>query len=745
MNWRVNIQNLITKSYQLYLNYALLLLFSQICVAQVAYERSTEIPFSSEEQVLKYALCGGLNNPQFNEADLNNDGINDLVIFDRSDNSVLCFINNGIQGEIDYSYTPLYEKNFPEMEGYLLMRDFNCDGIADIFTPNNFDVEYFEGTYNEDNQLTFTLVSEQLRYSLGDFAIEIADTDYPEIADIDNDGLLDVLTFNEEIGGTVNFFKNVSNDCSGLDFIKADTCWGDFYESGLSAEIIMNNCGEGKSAAHNEMHPGSTLLTLDIDGDGDRELITGDINSNFLTFMLNGGTKDDALITMVDPNYPSTNIPVDVLSFPASFLVDVDNDGDKDFLAAPNSKAATETYRSSWLYINSNNDQTPAFNYSSDRFIISETADYGRESYPVFVDVNNDGLFDIISGNYGNLENSNNGQYVSSLSYFRNIGTAEAPAFQLITNDYAGFSGFLFQGIRPTFGDVDNDGDPDLIFGLNGNINGEDLNGTVFLSINEAPVGEAMQLSFPSQINGNMDVGQAAAPHLADVNKDGLLDLIVGEFNGNMHYFKNTGTATVPNFEEINDVWGNIDVKDPAGSGKGVSYPHILELENDSIALLVGSFDGSYYLFNEILENSENDGTFNLFTSNWFGINDTEYSTLSFADIDNDGMKEMISGSRRGGFIFYEAFEGEGIDPTSNQQLITNTDVRLYPNPSKDIINIITEQNINAYQLFNTEGKLLLESSNEQSIDISKLSKGIYFLNIYFEGNKIVSKKVSKL
>ena len=51
-------------------------------------------PVYQNNQLLKFPFTGGLNAPQFSAADLNNDGANDLVIFDRAGNVVLTFINN---------------------------------------------------------------------------------------------------------------------------------------------------------------------------------------------------------------------------------------------------------------------------------------------------------------------------------------------------------------------------------------------------------------------------------------------------------------------------------------------------------------------------------------------------------------------------------------------------------------------------------------------------------------------------
>lgn len=736
-------------TYQKSINIIILLTFSFYLHAQTSFERSIDLEFVKNGNPIELALCGGFNNPQFNEADLNQDGIMDLVIFDRNDDKVITFLNNGIENEISYEYAPEYEKFFPEMKGYMILRDFNCDGIADLFTPINFDVAYYEGGFDSDGNPTFNLINEKLTYfSEENLPIEIADTDYPEIRDIDSDGLLDILTFNEDIGGTVNFFKNVSSLCGGLDFINADTCWGDFYESGNAAIVELNYCGGGKRPNKHERHPGSTLLTIDLDNDGDLELLTGDINSNALTLLVNGGDANDALITDTDVTFPSYNQPVDLLSFPASFYLDINNDGKKDFLASPNSKNASETLRSSWMYINTGSNETPQFNFVTDRFLTSETLDYGTQSKPCFVDINADGLTDLLVGNFSSREFAGGAQQISSLSYYENIGTSAAPIFDLKTNDWAGLSQLNVQGLHPTFGDLDGDGAIDMICGMNGEAfpTGQDLNGKLFYFKNAAPAGQPFELSFPLILQDTIDVGQASAPQLVDVNEDGLLDLIVGEFRGKVNYFKNIGTSTNPIFEFTSDIWGNFDVKDPEGSGKGYSVPKLIKLDNEETwTLIVGSFDGSYYVYKDIEENAENSGSFTLVDNNLGNINDTQHSAPDFADINNDGNLEMVSGSKRGGLMYYTSF----IDSTEtniNSINLATENILIYPNPTQDFVNFETKNSILSVSFYDVKGALIKtnNSVNTNRISISNFSNGIYFAKIKLNNGTELMKKIVK-
>lgn len=83
---------------------------------------------------LKYTWAGGLNACQFCSIDLNLDGLNDLLIFDRHGNRKLTFINQGGTGQVNYKYAPEYAALLPEMHDWVITADYNCDGKMDIFT-----------------------------------------------------------------------------------------------------------------------------------------------------------------------------------------------------------------------------------------------------------------------------------------------------------------------------------------------------------------------------------------------------------------------------------------------------------------------------------------------------------------------------------------------------------------------------------------------------------------------------------
>ena len=72
-------------------------------------------PFRVNGKDLRFPFAGGLNNPQFNAVDLNNDQVMDLYVFDRTGNVQLAFINEGTPGESSYRYAPEYVQYFPQI------------------------------------------------------------------------------------------------------------------------------------------------------------------------------------------------------------------------------------------------------------------------------------------------------------------------------------------------------------------------------------------------------------------------------------------------------------------------------------------------------------------------------------------------------------------------------------------------------------------------------------------------------
>ena len=70
-------------------------------------------------------------------------------------------------------------------------------------------------------------------------------------------------------------------------------------------------------------------------------------------------------------------------------------------------------------------------------------------------------------------------------------------------------------------------------------------------------------------------------------------------------------------------------------------------------------------------------------------------------------------------------------------------DLKLYPNPATNFINITSSETIDQVELYSILGKKVLEVNHTNSIDISAMNSGIYFVKIN-SGNRTISKKIVK-
>ena len=107
----------------------------------------TDIPVSMDDELLSNPWAGGLNSGQYSKMDVNNDQLEDLIIFDRTNNRISVFV---VDQEGQYVYDPIYTTIFPsDITDWMLLRDFNCDGLKDIFTSDPFGIRVF---VNEGDQ-----------------------------------------------------------------------------------------------------------------------------------------------------------------------------------------------------------------------------------------------------------------------------------------------------------------------------------------------------------------------------------------------------------------------------------------------------------------------------------------------------------------------------------------------------------------------------------------------------------------
>ena len=699
---------------------------------------------------LKYPWAGGLNSCQFCPIDLNLDGIMDLLIFDRHGNRKLTLINHGTPNTVDYTYAPEYAEKMPEMHDWIMTADYDCDGKIDLFTYGMGGIRVFKNI--SDTVLTFKLVTNLLEsfYYNGYVGILVTSVDYPAIADIDDDGDLDILTF-FGLGSFVEYHKNLSvekyGNCDSLDFRLTDPCWGKFKESEDGNQIVLNvDCpytiddlrftiydlrkaaGEVEIVNRNDRHTGSTMLAMDLNNDGLKDLIVGDVDYPGLTALYNGGTRDSALMISQDREFPEPSRPVHLFSFPAIFCLDIDNDGRKDLLISPFDPAlyTSENYNCVWFYKNTGTNALPEYELQTDHLFRDEMMDFGSASHPVFYDFDGDGLQDLFVGNDGMYDSSNYFQatlrsyYTAEVQYFKNTGTTVAPEFTFITENLAGISDMGLRGAYPALGDLTGDGLPDLILG--------NSDGTIIFFKNTGGSAWVPEFEAPVKFWHGIDVGAYSVPQLFDLDKDNLPDLIIGEQNGNLNYYKNTGTTSNPSFVLVTDSLGKVNVTNFNLSYYGYSTPCFFRKPGGATFLTCGSDEGRIHLYENIDNNLDGNFTASDTLYNWLSATPTDslfgwQTSPAIAHLSDQVEFDLVTGNFSGGLNYITKRTPAVIIPgISDKPEQPVSRLVLFPNPTDQSVTInagaINEHatgtdhsgnNFPNLQVFNLFGQKILE------------------------------------
>lgn len=730
---------------------------------------------SQEGRTLAFPFTGGFDAPQFTQIDLNYDGLEDIYVFDRNGNSSTFLINTGSNDFYPYRLDNSVGKNFPtSLEGFTTMADFDKDGLFDIFTAGTS--EGVSGVmllqaFEENEEIVYKArrmgrpsgQPNVIWNNLPSAQVYVATTDIPSIVDVDFDGDLDILTF-DEAGSYVYFCKNSQVEKSlpsdTMDFQIADYCFGKFQESGLSQVINLSTnptlCANGFQGEENEStnksggaHSGSTVRALDNDNDNDYDLLLGDLTYNGIVYLNNGGNKEAAHMTSKDDFFPSYDTPADMPVFLAAFNIDVDNDGLDDVLVSPNSLSSSQNTDNIWYYKNTANPNTQFELVQKDLFS-EETLDFGSYSVPALLDYNADGLMDILVGSGGVFNGIENEM---RLILLENTGTENIPEFIIADNDYLDFSEYRSTSSNPapTTGDLDGDGDIDIIIG--------DEAGKLYFIENLAGQGNAADFGTPQYNYMGISAGQRIRPQLFDYNSDGLLDLIIGQRNtntfnhpltgdfvaGNLSYYQNQGTESEafynsditasPNYP----VLGNIKVSfSVSTSAKGGAHPYFFNIHDQKYAM-VGSLNGRLSLY-EI--NSDNPWDEALLLDDRLGkIQPGFYSANVAYDFNSDGVLEILSGNSRGGLNFHVS--DIMLTSTSNSEIISNNEALIFPNPVRNSFSIQTTNTIESIQLYNIKGQRISEWKGYHSnYNVPQNINGIHILEIAFKNGSVRNEKL---
>ncbi|HEY0303622.1 MAG TPA: VCBS repeat-containing protein, partial [Longimicrobiales bacterium] len=496
--------------------------------------------------------------------------------------------------------------------------DLDRDGDTDLLAEQPFSyIRYYENQGTKQNA-AFRLAADSLGDANG-AAIFADRQNIPNLTDLDCDNQLDL--FLGRVEGTLTRYEQTSSKTQ-FGFV-TDRFEGIEIVAQIGAvEPPPSTRGPSAADGNAAKHGANTMYWADYDGDGDQDLFWGDFFEAGVLIIPNVGSCSSPNLR-VEPqpfNVDGSKLTTSGYNVPA--LVDIDGDKDLDMFIGvlggaynPNRTASDNFY-----FVERNG---ASWNLRSTRFL--NTIDIGSESVPAFADLNGDGLTDMLVGN--KLDPKRNER--ARLYFFRNTGTAKGPAFALsdtLDLDVA----FHY---APALGDIDQDGDADLLLGT--------WNEGVHVYRNQ---GTKQQPRFvrDSAATIKFERGSNFTPALADIDADGDLDLLVGEASGEMNLVRNAGSATAPQFKVESESWQNID------AGRR-SHPAPADIDGDGDLDLISGHENSgvaYY---------RNDGTKQepRFVPADMQLALPPHAAPALIDLNGDGKLELVTGSLSGGLTYW--------------------------------------------------------------------------------------------
>ncbi len=336
-------------------------------------------------------------------------------------------------------------------------------------------------------------------------------------------------------------------------------------------------------------HDTFSIALGDVDGDGDLDLVAGNSGQANRLYLNNGTAPPFSAVT-------GSDISSDGHDTYSIALGDVDGDGDLDLVAGNCGQANR-------LYLN--NGTAPPFSAVTGADISSD----GHDTYSIALgDVDGDGDLDLVAGNSGQTNR-----------LYLNNGTA-SPFSAVSGSD---ISSDAHNTYSIALGDVDRDGDLDLVAGNDAQTNRLYLNdGTA------APFGVVTGTDISSDAHNTYSIA------LGDVDRDGDLDLVAGNDAQTNRLYLNDG---------MSDPFNGVSGTDISSDAHNTVYITLGDVDGDGDLDLAAGNDAQT---NRLYLNNGMSNPFRAETKADISSDGHDNYSIALGDVDGDGDLDLAAGNR---------------------------------------------------------------------------------------------------
>ncbi|NBV14887.1 MAG: VCBS repeat-containing protein, partial [Sphingobacteriia bacterium] len=437
---------------------------------------------------------------------------------------------------------------------------------------------------------------------------------------------------------------------------------------------------------------------------GDLDILMGDVSCSPLYSIINLRTNNNPLFRGVDSLWPAQAIAAMSFKFPASYNIDIDNNGVDELIVSTNFTAYEdfdEDFQNSvWLYRQSGANWIR----QEKNWLQNTQIDVGSNAHPALADIDADGDLDLVIGTKARVFTGQNPR--ATLTLFRNIGTTQNPIFNFETEDWLSISALNLRFLKPVFADVNGDGAKDLLFSANPS----SFNGVWRVFVNQSLTG-AYQFTVPSiPFNAPLVTqipGDGIAPF--DYDNDGDLDFLVGRDGGYLNLVLNTGTVNTPNYQIRANDFGRL-----FRQAYFELNPCVADFNGDGNPdLITGNSSGHLRFYNNVRAWQSGQPALIPDSSLLMDPNSTVAQAVSLGgylapasgDLNGDGWPDLVIGLRTGGIkVLYNS----SLSITGNTKINkTQKSFQVYPNPGSDLIKLEGIESGNL-EILDLQGRLLM-------------------------------------